>query len=111
MTHPVIDVAGLVDELADLNDKAAHIDERAKTIKAILLEQLQPGSHTIAGHLVTVKSGAARLDVNKVAANHPFEQMPELYKNAVDISLARKHLAPAELEGYESHGAPSVVVK
>src|SRR6188768_2667531 len=111
MTTPQIDIGALVDELAELNDKAAHIDERAKTIKAILLDQLQPGTHTIAGHEVQVKAGAARIDVAKVAANHPFEQMPEIYMLKADLSLARRHLPPVELEGYTSYYAPSVVVK
>ena len=111
MTTPQINVAALVDELAELNYTVSVIDERAKTIKAILLDQLQVGTHTIGDHQVQVKAGASRIDLTKVEANHPFDQNPEIYKLKVDLALAKDKLTPEELRGYSTHTAPSVVVK
>jgi len=111
MTATQPNLAALINEELTLAEAAEQIDERRKTIKAILIDQLPIGTHDIGEHTVQVRAGARRLDPAKVAANHPFEQNPELYKNTLDTTAVKHHIAPAELDGYKTDGTPTVVVK
>ncbi|WP_061960631.1 hypothetical protein [Demequina flava] len=105
------DLAALVNEELTLAAAAEQIAERRATIKATLIDNLPIGSHDIGDHTVQVRAGARRVDPGKVAANHPYEQSPELYKHTVDTTAVKHHLAPAELDGYKTDGQPTVVVK
>jgi len=107
------DLAALVNEEITLADAAAQIDERRKSIKAILDANLDFGTHDIAGHQVQKRRGAARISADKVAANHPYEQAPELYdvEPRINLDKVKHHLAPAELDGYKTESAPVLVVK
>lgn len=112
-TKPTIDLEALVNEEVTLADAAAQIEERRQSIKALLNDNLDFGTHTIGAHQVQKRRGAARISADKVAANHPYEQSPELYDTEPRISTekVKHHLAPAELEGYKTESAPVLVVK
>lgn len=106
-----IDLPALVNELATIKENIEQQTERKKTIEAILIENLTFGTHELGGHQVQIRAAAGRIDAAKVAANHPFEQTPEIYKATIDTALVKHHLAPAELEGYKTYGQPTVSVK
>lgn len=111
-TDETIELEALALEDVKLADEAAAIAERRDTIRARLL-QLHPGTGTVqAGpYKVTVRAGARRLDPAKVAEAYPVERHPELYRPAVDTAAIKHHLAPAELERFQTQGRPTVVIQ
>ena len=110
-TDEQIELEALALEDVKLQDEQAAIAERREQIRARLLV-LHPGTGSIpAGpYKVTVRTGARRLDPVKVAEAYPVVEHPELYKPAIDTTAVKHHLAPAELERFQTVGKPTVVI-
>lgn len=110
-TDEQIEVEALALEKVKLADEREAIAERIAQIDARLLT-LHPGTGSIpAGpYKVTVRAGARRLDPAKVAEAYPVVQHPELYRPAIDTAAVKHHLAPAELERFQTVGKPVVVI-
>lgn len=108
----ILEVEALALEDVKLADEQAAIAERREHIKARLLTlHPEPGTIPAGPYKVIIKAGPRRLDPAKVAEAYPVTQHPELYKPALDTTAVKHHLAPAELERYQSQGRPQVVIQ
>lgn len=107
----LIEIEQLVTTEVKLADEAAAIAERREQIKAQLLAKLEPGTHQAGPYQVIVKAGPRRLDTAAVEAAYPVVEHPELYSPRPDTTKVKHHLAPAELERYQTVGKPQVVIQ
>lgn len=93
-----VDIEMLAAEEVDLAERAALISARRDEIRQTLREALSVGTHQAGEYKVIVRAGARRVDTSAVAKTYPVEARPELYRQTVDLSAVRRHIAPADLE-------------
>ena len=80
-------------------------------IKQRILDTHEPGSYEADELTVQVREGAKRLDAKKFMNAFPASDKPEFYELKPALSVIKKHIAPAELEQYQTTSKPSVIVK
>ena len=103
-TQPTLSerLAPLAAEKATIDEQVAALTERRDTIvQAIrdLVATSGPGTYGAGDREVVVQLNR-RLDLAKLAADHPVESNPELYKLTPDTKLVRANLAPADVDRY-----------
>ena len=93
----------LVEERAALASKRTELDDRIKDIDALLTEQLDKGTHQIAGYKVIVTQ-PARLDSAKLAEAFPVVRFPEYYKPALDTASVKADISANALAQFQTVG-------
>jgi hypothetical protein len=80
-------------------------------IKQRILDTHEPGSYEADELTVQVREGAKRLDAKKFMNTFPASDKPEFYELKPALNVIKKHIAPTELEQYQTTSKPSVIVK
>lgn len=109
--HKVLTAAELVARRVSLKADAEFIANGIQAIDALLLEQLDVGTHDIDGTKVQVRE-YSRISYPQVEKDYPATEYPDLYvtKTAIDQAAVKKAFAPSALEAYKVVGAKSVVI-
>lgn len=95
-------LAPLLNELADVQARLEPLKETEVDVKARIREALAtvgPGTYEAGGHVLNA-GVTRRVDVDAVAAAHPVDTHPQLYRLVPDVAAIRANLAPAELDGF-----------
>lgn len=101
-------LATLAARLADVQDRKSVIENEEKAIKSAILALTDGPDRYAAGPLTVLVSQARTLDKAAVAAKYPAADHPELYETTVSVKKVREHVAPVDLEPFETVSAPSV---
>jgi hypothetical protein len=100
----------LVKREAQFAAEAMAIAEKCKHIRAVLMENLEIGTHPLAGRKVMI-SVPRTTDYAAIAETYAFDTNPHLYKTVLDTAALKEHFAPAELNKFKSPGARKLEIR